>query len=183
MLMGRRAEQWLTRMRLQSLLPAIAAPAAIMDLGHDPVSVLGAPGLRWSGMALRSEPLTAFAREMRLVRLNQRHPPLPDPGNLLWQGLALDVWAMLVDGHTVVARRTDVFDRLIRCGVVVEMRSLREEHIARAWAETWGDDHLDLREALRRRTRLIARCAPGPVDGIPRLHVWDDGPYRAGAWR
>ncbi|WP_282945865.1 hypothetical protein [Cellulomonas endometrii] len=183
MLMGRRAEQWLQRARPRGLLPAIAAPAAILALGSHPTSVLGAPGMRRRGWPQRSEPLTRFASEMRPVAYQDRHPPLPEDSDLPWQSLALDVWALIVDGYTVAARRADVLDRLIRCGAIVEVRSLRDEHLAETWARTYGERDLDLLDALRRRTRLLARGAPGSAGEPPRIQVWDDGPYWAGGWQ
>lgn len=185
-LMGSRSEQWLARAASQNVLRRLVAPAASATPELDAGPILGSPGF-WRGWFPRALPHPDFVAQMQHIRFDARlHPVLPRPRpDAAHQQLALDVWAALVEGHTLVARRTDVLDRLVQCGVALEVIALHGECSAEAaWRAASCDLPSDLVEALRRRTRLLARCDHGEARaGQPRIAVWDDGPYRAGRWR
>jgi hypothetical protein len=184
MLMGARSEQWLARAASQGVLGRLVAPAASATPDLDAGPILGSPGF-WRGWFPRAVPHPGFVAQMQPVRFDHGwHPALPRPRpEAAHQQLALDVWAALVEGHTLVARRTGVLDRLVQCGIALEVLALHDECSAEAAWRASGDLPPDLVEALRRRTRLLARCDPGSSRDVPpRISVWDDGPYRAGRW-
>jgi hypothetical protein len=186
MLMGSRSEQWLGRAASQDVLHRLVAPAASASPDLDAGPILGSPGF-WRGWFARDRPHAGFVAQMQHVQFDDRlHPAVPRPRPAAaHQQLALDVWAALIDGHTLVARRTAVLDRFVQCGIALEVVALRDEPTAgTVWHEATGDLPPDLVEALGRRTRLLARIdCDGAVGGRPRISVWDDGPYRVGSWR
>lgn len=186
LLMGQRARVWLERAVRDGVLAELVVPAGILSPNPSDGWPLGAP--RGLGRRYGIEPDVDLLAGARSVRHQvPGHPPLPrGDRHLPNETVALDVWAALVERHTLAARRTDVLDRLIQYGVVVEVRSLTADFGKEnaLWHEAWPTASTELLSALRRRTRLLARLDDRSLGcSAPRITVWDDGPYWSGSWR
>lgn len=181
MLVGSRARTWLQRAHQRGVLHQVSIPTSIFsaDAGD-----LRPRSSRFPGY--RPEPHLDLLHQARQVCYSGEPLPAAAYERPDVPVLALDTWAALLGGATLVARRTDVLDSLVAAGVELHVRScLTEQDTERTLlAQAWPQVPVELAEALSRRTRLLARTVePSTTAGELVVEVWDKGPFGIGPWR